>query len=164
MSDDQSDASQTSFLLVVIKPQRLDTFETLPIDLPVLCTSFNADLSPTASAFPSKLQTILKMEVKLELVLTRTVTVNFVDSDLKDLSHLVQQVQRSDQETIHSMKIVEVDGRRVGTSLDASSALEVNGDQKIAKSRQLVSALLQKLRIGLWVSFIRIEKCQAWND
>lgn len=89
------------------------------------------------------------MQVKLELLLTRTVTIHVVDHDLDDLGHLVQKFQTSDQENVHSMKIVEVNGRLVGTSLDSSNALAIGKDQNVAKLGQLVPALLQRLRKGL---------------
>ncbi|KAF7505316.1 hypothetical protein GJ744_001019 [Endocarpon pusillum] len=86
------------------------------------------------------------MNVKLELLLTRTVSINVVDSDIDDPTHLAQQLQGQDQEQVQSMKIVEVNGRQVGTSLNPGSALEVGRDQKIIKFHRLIPALLQKLR------------------
>lgn len=90
------------------------------------------------------------MNVKLELQLTRTVSINVVDSDIDDPTHLAQQLQGQDQdqdqEQVQSMKIVEVNGRQVGTSLNPGSALEVGRDQKIIKFHRLIPALLQKLR------------------
>ena len=86
------------------------------------------------------------MNVKLELLLTRTVSINVVDSDIDDPTHLAQQLQGQDQEQVQSMKIVEVNGRQVGTSLKPGSALEVGRDQKITKFHRLIPALLQKLR------------------
>jgi hypothetical protein len=88
------------------------------------------------------------MKVKLELLLTRTVTINVVESDVNDLSPVVQQLQRPGQDAEHlrSIKIIEVNGRQVGTSLDPGSALEVSGDLKIAKFRQMIPTLLYSLR------------------
>ena len=86
------------------------------------------------------------MEVKLELLLTRTVSINVVDSDIDDPTNLAQQLQGEDQEQVQSMKIVEVNGRQVGTSLNSESALEVGRDQKITRFHRLIPALLQKLR------------------
>ncbi len=88
------------------------------------------------------------MKVTLQLCLTRTVAID-VDSNLNDLGHLVQQLESPHQESIHSMKIVEVNGQNVGTSLDTNSALGVSKDQKVARFHQLVPALLQKLRQDL---------------
>lgn len=89
------------------------------------------------------------MKVKLELLLTRTVTVDVVEHDLSDVSRLVKQLESANQETIHSMKIVEVNGRRVGTSLDGGSALESNKDQSMIKFRRFAPELLQQLRRNL---------------
>ncbi|ERF73897.1 hypothetical protein EPUS_05909 [Endocarpon pusillum Z07020] len=86
------------------------------------------------------------MNVKLELLLTRTVSIDVVDSDIDDPTHLAQQLQGQDQEKVQSMKVVEVNGRQVGTSLNPGSALEVGRDQKIIKFHRLIPALLQKLR------------------
>lgn len=69
------------------------------------------------------------MEVKLELLLTRTVTVHVADRDIDDQNRLVQLLQTQNEEQIHSVKMIEVNGRHVGTSLDCGSALEVNKDQ-----------------------------------
>lgn len=92
------------------------------------------------------LPSLSKMKVKLELLLTRTISINVVDSDIDDPIHLAQQLQGENQEQVQSMKIVEVNGRQVGTSLDSGSALEVGRDQKITKFHRLIPALLQKLR------------------
>lgn len=89
------------------------------------------------------------MKVKLELLLSRTVTVNVSDEDLDDLSRLVKQIQSPHQDNIHSVRIVEANDRNVGTSLDSGSALEVSRDQNIVKFGQLIPGLLQKLRRGL---------------
>ncbi len=89
------------------------------------------------------------MKVKLELLLTRTVTVEVTDSDLDDLNRLVRLVQGTDQDIVHAMKIVEMNGGPVGTSLDSGSALEVSTDQNMVKFRQIVPVLLQKLRKSL---------------
>ncbi len=86
------------------------------------------------------------MKVKLELLLTRTVSINVVDSDIDDPTNLAQQIHGEDQGQVQSMKIVEVNGRQVGTSLNSGSALEVGRDQKINKFHRLIPALLQKLR------------------
>jgi hypothetical protein len=86
------------------------------------------------------------MKVKLELLLTRTVTVQVDDSDLDDLSHLVKRIQSPHEENIHAVKIFEVNDRPIGTSLDSGSALGVSKNQKIAKFHQLVPDLLQRLR------------------
>lgn len=86
------------------------------------------------------------MNVKLELLLTRTVSIDVVDSDIDDPTHLAQQLQGQGQEQVQSMKIVEVNGRQVGTSLNPGSALGVGSDQKIIKFHRLIPALLQKLR------------------
>lgn len=91
----------------------------------------------------------VEMKVKLELLLSRTVTVNVSDEDLDDLSHLVKQIQSPHQDNIHSVRIVEANDRNVGTSLDSGSALEVGRDQNIVKFGQLIPGLLQKLRRGL---------------
>lgn len=106
------------------------------------------------------------MKVKLELHLTRTVTINIVESDLDDLGLLVQRLQHPDQENenIRSIKIVEVNGRQVGTSLDPGSALGVSRDQKIVKFRQLIPALLQNLRKGFNSKLPLWEKPQECND
>lgn len=91
---------------------------------------------------------LFKMKVKLELFLTRTVTVNVVDKDLDDLATRVQQLQNPKQEVI-PMKVIEINGRNVGTSLDVTSALEVSKDQNIVKFRQRVPGLLRGLRKSL---------------
>ena len=86
------------------------------------------------------------MKVKLELCLTRTVTLDVVESDLNDLNHLNRQLESPHHENIHSMKIIEVDGRYVGTSLETGSALGISKDQNVVKFHQHVPALLPKLR------------------
>jgi hypothetical protein len=55
------------------------------------------------------------MKVKLELLLTRTVTFQVDDSDLDDLSHLVKRIQSPHEENIHAVKIFEVNDRPTGT-------------------------------------------------
>jgi len=88
------------------------------------------------------------MKVKVELLLTRTVTIDVVESDVNELALLVQQLQRPDQDHEHfrSIKIIEVNGRQVGSSLEPGSALQVSGDKKIAKFRQMIPTLLHSLR------------------
>jgi hypothetical protein len=88
------------------------------------------------------------MKVKVELLLTRTVTINVVESDANDVAPLVQQLQRPGQDYEHfrSIKIIEVNGRQVGSSLDPGSALQVPNDKKIAKFRQMIPTLLHILR------------------
>jgi hypothetical protein len=86
------------------------------------------------------------MKVTLELSLTRIVTIDVVDNDLNDLSRLVQQLESQHQENIHSLKIVAVDGRNVGTSLDTGSALGTSKDRKVVRFHQLIPVLLQNLR------------------
>lgn len=86
------------------------------------------------------------MKVKLELLVTHTVTVDIVDGDLDHLSHSMHQLQPSNQQKLHSLKIVEVDDRKVGSSLDPGSALDVSNDQKMAKLHQLIPAVWQQLR------------------
>lgn len=105
------------------------------------------------------------MKVTLQLYLTRTVTIDVVDSDLNDLGRLVQQLESPHQENIHSMKIVEVNGRNVGTSLDITSALGVSKDQKAVKFHQHIPALLQRLRRNLnsKFAFIHITSAKAIN-
>ncbi len=105
------------------------------------------ELSPIRCRFLDNIAPNLsKMKVKLELLLTRTISINVVDSDIDDPTHLAQQLQGENQEQVQSMKIVEVNGRQVGTSLKSGSALEVARDQKITKFHRLIPALLQKLR------------------
>jgi hypothetical protein len=91
-------------------------------------------------------QPTVKMKVKLELLLTRTVAIQVDDSDLDDISHLVKRIQSPHEEDIHAVKIVEINDRPVGTSLDSGSALGISKDQKIARFHQLVPDLLQRLR------------------
>jgi hypothetical protein len=86
------------------------------------------------------------MKVKFELTLTRTITVDVHDNDLNDLKHLARQLQNRGQETVQEIKVVELNGHSLGTSLDAGSAFEVSGDGKIARFRQVIPTLLQKLQ------------------
>jgi hypothetical protein len=87
------------------------------------------------------------MKVKVELLLTRTITINVVENDVNDLAPLVQQLQRPGQEGEHfrSIKIIEVNGRQVGSSLEPGSALQVSSDKKIVKFRQMIPSLLHSL-------------------
>lgn len=84
--------------------------------------------------------------VTLELYLTRTVTVEVWNGGQDYLNQVVQQLSGPRQEQIHSIKIVEVNGRNVGTSLDGGSALEQPKQSPTAKLGQLVPALLERLR------------------
>lgn len=101
---------------------------------------------PTSYPPPKPLSLLVKMKVKVELLLTRTVTLDIVDSDLDDPGHFLHPIQTPNPENLHSLKIVEVNGRQVGTSLDPGNALEVSNDQKMVKLRQIIPAMLQELR------------------